>query len=562
MSIEIVKDQIRKFISDEDASVMAIKGDWGVGKTYCWNELLKEAKKNDKIGLKKYSYVSLFGINSLDTLKFELFQNTVDNKLIGQKEDFDGWIDNPIELTGNKARKWFGPASVFLENHASIPVEAIAFSRIGKTLICLDDLERKGTDLDLKDVLGLASLLREKKECKVVLLLNNNVQGLDDYDTYAEKVVDIGLVFSPTAAECADIAFTSTSDEYELLKIYSEKLNIQNIRILKKIERLYLSAKSLLEGMETKVKEQFIRSLILFYWSHTSPQNDERVPTYEYLKNIGNLSFFKKQEREPKEKYWGSFLDNYGHGIMDDLDEVIAKSVRSGYFVNQEILSELKKKNNVVKSGDSEEILNGIWGLFNNVFSVQADELVTKINQLFSADVRNISIKSLNSAVELLRLIEKPIEASEIIDKYIDVLERQPESFDLNYFMGNRQVIDSEVKEKFDKNFVELSFREETVEEILRRRSYDYSWSVNDLTLFASFSTDEYYQLFTESLKGENIAIYVYRILEFSNLDGLDEEKEKIRNSVSGAIKKMSSESKLNEMRVQRISHLLEKKLH
>lgn len=42
-----------------DNSVLVIKGDWGVGKTFFWNKYYNENKNN----LKKiaYSYVSLFG---------------------------------------------------------------------------------------------------------------------------------------------------------------------------------------------------------------------------------------------------------------------------------------------------------------------------------------------------------------------------------------------------------------------------------------------------------------------------------------------------------------------
>ena len=68
MAVEVVQQQIEKFLSSETPEVMSIKGDWGVGKTYAWNKYLKFAKNKNKIALGKYSYVSLFGVNSLGTL--------------------------------------------------------------------------------------------------------------------------------------------------------------------------------------------------------------------------------------------------------------------------------------------------------------------------------------------------------------------------------------------------------------------------------------------------------------------------------------------------------------
>ena len=74
MSVEIIKKEIARFLNCETPEVMAIKGKWGTGKTYTWNEFLKESQQNKKIKLKTYSYVSLFGINSLDDFKYAIFE--------------------------------------------------------------------------------------------------------------------------------------------------------------------------------------------------------------------------------------------------------------------------------------------------------------------------------------------------------------------------------------------------------------------------------------------------------------------------------------------------------
>ncbi|MCK4502104.1 MAG: hypothetical protein KAU22_03655 [Desulfuromonadales bacterium] len=70
MSIAVLEKQIGRFLASETSEVMSIKGAWGVGKTYAWNRYLSNAKQQHKIALKKYSYVSLFGINSLQDLNF------------------------------------------------------------------------------------------------------------------------------------------------------------------------------------------------------------------------------------------------------------------------------------------------------------------------------------------------------------------------------------------------------------------------------------------------------------------------------------------------------------
>ncbi|HFM0527096.1 TPA: NTPase, partial [Escherichia coli] len=54
MSLEFIKEQLSDFISSTEPEVMAIQGEWGIGKTYTWNTFLKDNK--DKVAFNRYSY--------------------------------------------------------------------------------------------------------------------------------------------------------------------------------------------------------------------------------------------------------------------------------------------------------------------------------------------------------------------------------------------------------------------------------------------------------------------------------------------------------------------------
>jgi hypothetical protein len=75
MSVTLVQEEFGKFVARDGAEVLCIKGRWGVGKTYAWGNALEQAQKANTIKLPRYSYVSLFGVNSLDELKFAIFEN-------------------------------------------------------------------------------------------------------------------------------------------------------------------------------------------------------------------------------------------------------------------------------------------------------------------------------------------------------------------------------------------------------------------------------------------------------------------------------------------------------
>jgi hypothetical protein len=110
---------------------------------------------------------------------------------------------------------------------ASDAVRTISFLTVSNQIICIDDIERKGQNLRTQDVLGLVSQLRERRKCKVVLILNEN--ELDDPDKkqlarYHEKVIDSSLLFAPTAQDCVDIALPDAKGPVASLAQYVVKL--------------------------------------------------------------------------------------------------------------------------------------------------------------------------------------------------------------------------------------------------------------------------------------------------------------------------------------------------
>src|SRR5579862_1313372 len=89
MSIKIVTEELARFLGSDEPEVVAIRGKWGIGKTYAWKKMLREQKRLGKVKKQRYSYVSLFGVNSLQDLKEALFQNMVSNDLIGEELNAD-----------------------------------------------------------------------------------------------------------------------------------------------------------------------------------------------------------------------------------------------------------------------------------------------------------------------------------------------------------------------------------------------------------------------------------------------------------------------------------------
>lgn len=67
-----LKDLINK--SQNHGSAIALTGEWGIGKTHFWKNFYK--KYHDLFKVDKYAYVSLFGLDNLGALKYQIAINT------------------------------------------------------------------------------------------------------------------------------------------------------------------------------------------------------------------------------------------------------------------------------------------------------------------------------------------------------------------------------------------------------------------------------------------------------------------------------------------------------
>ena len=109
----------------------------------------------------------------------------------------------------------------------------MSFLTISDQIICFDDLERRGQPLDIGDVLGLVSFLREQRACKVVLILNDEEltgEAKTKFETYLEKVVDVSLVYEPTATKSGSIALKGSDPVSRRRAELCASLGISNIR--------------------------------------------------------------------------------------------------------------------------------------------------------------------------------------------------------------------------------------------------------------------------------------------------------------------------------------------
>ena len=162
----------------------------------------------------------------------------VEEGSFGRKPTVESFKNNTTQLLNSLGKKFLPilSSSASIDHYYSI-INSLSFLSLEKTIICIDDFERKGNSIDAQDILGLMTQLKEQKKCKVVLILNDESlsEGSSiDYVKLREKVIDTELRFAPTAEDCVAIALGSGKIA-GLLGNNIVKLGINNIRIIKKI---------------------------------------------------------------------------------------------------------------------------------------------------------------------------------------------------------------------------------------------------------------------------------------------------------------------------------------
>lgn len=123
-------------------------------------------------------------------------------------------------------------------NKALGVVSTLEYALVNNYIICFDDLERKGNGLSVKDIMGLIDELAQRKNCKIILVFNeDSLSDENDKKTfkeYREKIVDLELKYDPVVKDNFDCVFAKSYSDYECIFNVSDKLNIRNIRVLKK----------------------------------------------------------------------------------------------------------------------------------------------------------------------------------------------------------------------------------------------------------------------------------------------------------------------------------------
>ncbi len=201
-------------------------------------------------------------------------------------------------------------------------------------IICFDDFERKSKDIDLNDLFGFITQLTLNFDCKVVIILNDDVFDGEEkkiFSNVKEKSVSKFLKYEPSIKELFETIFSDK--RYRVLDGHKEII-LKTIEETEELNaRIYIQVlDNLVEWIINQDKsDEVLRCLILV--------NINFVLYHNILKRGGvsktnDSSFFNYPLKELEEYFNSSYFEEYYDNYTKYEIELINKMGSNEYLKN------------------------------------------------------------------------------------------------------------------------------------------------------------------------------------------------------------------------------------
>ncbi len=343
-------NELKAFLGHGDQRVLLLHGRWGTGKTYFWNNFVRTQR--EYVENQFYSYVSLFGATSIADVKASI--------VLGGESQRDS---KGLALRWHHTKKWFLRKRRYFDQ-LSVPYLGDVGALIPKAeellikdfLVCFDDLERRNRKLDLKQLFGLVSVLKEQNQCRVVIICNEEELSKRDCEAlnkYREKVVDRELTYNPQFAENFRVVFFN--DEPAIREVF-DRLRLNNIRVFQQTHWCIRYFETFLQGCHAIFIQRFHQQCAKLAAVH-----------FVYSKDVGleavrSRSWMLEGWRARTETTdAASEVIQQLQFMPSDADDFIISYLRDGYCNTRELKPVIDRLNHEHKRSEADIEVGHFW---------------------------------------------------------------------------------------------------------------------------------------------------------------------------------------------------------
>ena len=164
--VESILDYVRADYTDY---AIMINGEWGSGKTYFWNNKVRNKIETMQLNGKRYKtiYMSLYGISNLEDISKKIFIETTQLMDKNMKKYMNSHDKSSIP---EYAKTGLDMAHFFGVTQNSDKLDYASFFATDDKVLCFDDLER--ANVDVIDILGYINNFVEHDHIKTIIICN------------------------------------------------------------------------------------------------------------------------------------------------------------------------------------------------------------------------------------------------------------------------------------------------------------------------------------------------------------------------------------------------------
>jgi len=411
--MEIISDLIDFYLSNSTEYALLITGEWGVGKTHYFNNVIKaQVEKTPTLENNNVCYkpifVSLFGLKSIEDVQSAIFLTLF--PLLENKSIKIGYGIGKVLLKGLFAIKGL-PALIgsIDESEKALKKAAYTSLQISNLVFCFDDLERISSSLNIEEVIGFINTLLDNSGVKVIIIANVDKIDAEKFATLKEKIIGNTIEFTLNLNRSLDNIIKEHFSSYGIyeaflldnrdivLNVFQD--NSKNLRSLifglthfhnihsifkKNIAELPLALKDSQDEILKNLFHFTLAIAIEFRLGHITYKNRNRLNETNYRLINSILS-----NNEKEKTYADHFHKKYYVETSYFFYTSIYEFVTGGKAINHSVLmDELKSQ-----YGIKEEFISDAYNIMNQLSFLACFKLTDKQYRELTYDLKNYALK-------------------------------------------------------------------------------------------------------------------------------------------------------------------------
>lgn len=318
-----------------------VNGDWGIGKTYFIKQFLKD---------KDHMYVSLFGINSFEDFKNQIYSEL--NRTLGFLKKGLKKLENT-----NIGIPWFSLSVPYFETNITKAIENRTKSK--NLIIVIDDLERKSENINFAELLGMIESIGQIKGANILLVANEIKINDNTYDDFKEKVIQKVYNIDKYSSNATKQIVKKLLESFNINAKSKNKINtiIMNfiqeneIKNLRTLEKAIIFIKFVLNNINIKeLKENEFRDIVISSLAVVVENIEELYIKEERKKDTSSNNFTTNLLREQEKQLNSCIIKNYFKEPMFSSNKYNIVNPLLEIYQDKDVKENFKKINDYYKS--------------------------------------------------------------------------------------------------------------------------------------------------------------------------------------------------------------------